>query len=247
MVQKLIAFLLAVLIAAVPAFAEPAPKTLTSFFLSRSTDMPSRIYEVFMLGDRYYLNRHEGVSTQLDAGTVRALEKVLETYSVRAWDGFEEDNPDVLDGEMFSFHAAFSDGTEIRASGSNAFPDGYFDAAWAMEELLESQTDLPRSELAGTYRYEGGGFGGDFTVTLAEDGTYTFYEGLLSSYLGGGEWSMEGPYLYLTEENGYSLYFTFIPTEGLLTYQAWDSDSFLYVEVPEGGRFEKVNPADLAD
>ena len=116
-----------------------------------------------------------------------------------------------------------------------------------MEELLESKTDLSLSELIGTYRYEGGGFGGDFTITLAEDGTYTFYEGPLSSYLGGGEWSVLGPYLYMTEENGYPLYFTFIPTEGRLTYQAWDSDPFLYVEVPEGGRFEKVDPAELTD
>ena len=44
-----------------------------------------------------------------------------------------------------------------------------------------------RDSVAGkTFVWEKEGFGGDFTITLNADGTYQYYEGYLSSYIGFG-------------------------------------------------------------
>ena len=53
--------------------------------------------------------------------------------------------------------------------------------------------------LAGTYKYEGEGFGGDFTITLNADGTYEFYEGPLSSYMGMGTWYAADDVIHMAE------------------------------------------------
>ncbi len=56
-------------------------------------------------------------------------------------------------------------------------------------------------DIAGrTYRYEKDGVGGPFTIQLEEDGTFTFHEGSLSSYIGVGTWTLEGNTLCITDE-----------------------------------------------
>ena len=82
---------------------------------------------------------------------------------------------------------------------ASAFPPGYRIVTDRINEVL---TKEKMSRLAGIYRYDGTGFGGDFTLTLAADGTWTFSEGPLSSYLGGGSWFVYDNAVYMTEENG---------------------------------------------
>ena len=96
------------------------------------------------------------------------------------------------------------------------------------------------SVLAGTYQYEGEGFGGDFTITLNADGTYTFYEGALSSYMGSGTWQVYDNAVYLTEgEGGFDLSFMFGAEENVLVYLAAGSDALPYVKVKDEERFLK--------
>ena len=67
--------------------------------------------------------------------------------------------------------------------------------------------DVLRKTVAGkTFVRENGGFGGDFTITLREDGTYEYYEGFLSSYIGTGTWTVEDGMLILTEQGGSCAY-----------------------------------------
>ena len=93
------------------------------------------------------------------------------------------------------------------------------------------------SDIAGTYQYESEGFGGDFTITLNADGTYAFYEGSLSSYMGGGTWTRDDDTIHMIEENGFDLKFTFEIQDDALVYSAAGSDAFLYVDVSDGERF----------
>ena len=41
------------------------------------------------------------------------------------WDGFSGSDPHVLDGTMFTFRAKLADGTQVYATGSNAYPKRY--------------------------------------------------------------------------------------------------------------------------
>ena len=219
---------------------------LTRLFFLRGGEMVPRTWEVTRTAAGCSLRVDEGEPLPLTPAQVEALETAA--AGMAAWDGFRGSDPRVLDGESFSLTLAYADGTTVQASGENAFPEGYHEAAEALEAILRQ---VQRAPLAGTYRYEGEGLGGDFTLTLAADGTYTFYEGPLSSYLGGGTWEMWYGQVWLTEERGFDLSFSFLPAEDALVYLAESSDAFPYVTPADGARFirtgEPAQDADNAD
>ena len=215
---------------------------LSRFWFTRGGYLPSRSYEVFQLDDGYYLWANAGPSRKLDAAVVEALEGIIEEYGLISWDGFDESDSNALDGEGFCLDIAWEDGAAVHAAGDNAFPNGYFDAADAIEDLLCAVIPGEPESVTGLYRYEGEGFGGDFTIRVFEDETYEFYEGFLSSYMGGGDWFMSGSRLYMSERNGMYLFNTFIPVEGALVFVEEESDNFPYVRVPDMGRFIKDAP-----
>ena len=80
-------------------------------------------------------------------------------------------------------------------------------------------------------------------VRLNADGTYTFYEGALSSYIGTGTWNVYYNAVYMTEdeENGTGLKFMFGVEDGALIYVAMGSDAFPYVKVADEERFVRLN------
>ena len=83
-----------------------------------------------------------------------------------------------------------------------------------------------------TYVYEKDGFGGYFTITLNSDGTFQYYEGLLSSYIGKGSWELEGNTLTLSDDRSAINYFTV--ESGKLIFQEKNSSNFLHVTVSDG-------------
>lgn len=93
----------------------------------------------------------------------------------------------------------------------------------------------------GIYRYEGDGFGGNFTITLRADGSFSYYEGYLSSYIGAGPWSVSGDILTLEDDSGAAIVNRFRMEEDHLIFQAKDSTNFIYVKVPDGAVFSRAN------
>lgn len=58
-----------------------------------------------------------------------------------SWDGFSGNNPYMLDGESFHLDIAYADGTGVSASGSNAFPEGYFGIKSAVIDFFSNLMD----------------------------------------------------------------------------------------------------------
>lgn len=58
----------------------------------------------------------------------------LDHLGVRKWNGFNESDPNVLDGNMFSLDIELEGGRFIRAHGSNAYPPNY----GRFEEMLRN-------------------------------------------------------------------------------------------------------------
>ena len=207
---------------------------LTRFYFSRGGYMVPQSYEVFLKDGSYYLCENDGEPRLFEADFADDLLSLIEDYDIEAWNGFHGSNPFVLDGEGFSLVLRFADGTAVSASGENAFPENYYGVTVGIDAIF---TREKMCQIAGTYLYEGEGFGGDFTITLNADGTYTFYEGSLSSYLGGGRWDIDYNAIYMTEENGFELNFMFGVEDGALIYVKVNSDDFPYVKVADGERF----------
>ena len=87
------------------------------------------------------------------------------------------------------------------------------------------------------YTWEHDGFGGVFTITLYADGTFSYYEGMLSSYIGAGTWTEENRIITLKDNTGLVLVNHFRFDDGDLIFMEENSDNFLYVDVRNGDRF----------
>lgn len=89
------------------------------------------------------------------------------------------------------------------------------------------------------YLYEKEGFGGDFIIQMKGDGTFSYYEGELSSYIGTGEWKLDGNTLMLQDTviEGHPRINYFKVEGNTLIFQSEDSDNFIYIKVSEGERF----------
>ena len=112
--------------------------------------------------------------------------------------------------------------------------------------LLAPTERIISTDIAGkTYVYENEGSMGNFTITLYDDGTFTYYEGLASSYFGVGSWQMDGSIVTLTddEELGFPLINKFIMDGDDLVFTEQDSSNFIYVKVEEGERFHLTGEA----
>ena len=96
-----------------------------------------------------------------------------------------------------------------------------------------------------TYIWEKEGFGGDFTITLNEDGTYEYYVGYLSSYIGLGNWSLEGDKLTMTETTGFDRVFHFTVEDEKLIFVLEGSSEFGHVKVEDGDCFIREKSPDM--
>lgn len=112
--------------------------------------------------------------------------------------------------------------------------------------LVHAPAKSDEGSVAGkTYVYENEGIMGSFAITLYEDGTFTYYEGMASSYIGVGSWEQDGDTITLTDDGhgGYGLVNHFRRNGDDLVFVEQDSDNFVYVKVKDGERFHCTGEA----
>ena len=110
-------------------------------------------------------------------------------------------------------------------------------------DINESESDREIKNMIGgnSYVWEKEGFGGYFVITLVKDGTFSYYEGMLSSHIGLGNWTVKDGILTLTEKYGNKRTYRFSAEDGALVFIGEGSDRFIYVSVMDGDRFIKDN------
>ena len=192
-------------------------------------------YTLYKAGDEFLIVKNNKQFYGSDISAADEIIKIMDRYNIWAWDGFNENDPYVLDGEEFSLSADFTDGRSVQASGGNVFPDNYFEAFRALEQLFEERCPKETGSIFGTYVCE---TGGDFTFTLSEDGTYRYCEGPASGTGVEGEWYLEYGLLMLTDNETYRTNNFLIGSGKLVFTEAW-SDNFQTVRIPEGTCFIK--------
>lgn len=90
-----------------------------------------------------------------------------------------------------------------------------------------------------TYIYEKEGIGSNFTIRINDDGTFSYSEGVLSSYLGIGVWELDGDTLILSDDEkiGYPFVNYFKVNGSDLVFLSENSSNYIYVKVADGERF----------
>ena len=119
-----------------------------------------------------------------------------------------------------------------------------FTALFAAVLLLQGcNTDSVMAVAGKIYTYtvepESGLDSDRFSINLHPDGTFIYYECLYSSYIGMGNWSVDGDVLTLTDdkEYGISRENSFRIDGDDLIFIENGSTNFLYVKVEDGERF----------
>lgn len=104
--------------------------------------------------------------------------------------------------------------------------------------------------VSGTYAYEYNEEANidwaDFKITFQEDGTYSYYEGLFSSYLGFGTYSIENGILTMQDDKEacYDLTNHFRIEGDRIYFIEEGSDNFVYVRVKNGQSFRLTEDTD---
>ena len=111
-------------------------RALSTFFLYRGGEIYRDSYRISRGPEGYLVSVSDGEPLAIDAASVAALERVVEDYDLARWDGFDESEPNVLDGEGFTLRVEFADGGKVYASGENHFPRGYWQAVSELTEVF---------------------------------------------------------------------------------------------------------------
>ncbi|MDE7230014.1 MAG: hypothetical protein K2N56_05990 [Oscillospiraceae bacterium] len=103
-----------------------------------------------------------------------------------------------------------------------------------------------KNEVTGTnFVYEKDGFPDEFGIRIDDNGTFTYYEGAFSSYVGTGSWKRSGDVLILRERDYSSASekvrhtYRFKIEDGNLSFISDGSDNFMFINVSDGERFIK--------
>ncbi len=117
--------------------------------------------------------------------------------------------------------------------------------AFSMVGCADKNEKVATEELEGSYVYEKGGFSGIeldyFVISINDDGTFTYTEGVASSHLADPKncsWKLENGILTLTEivgENNLINHFKI--EENCLIFQSKNSTGFIYTDVADGDKF----------
>lgn len=77
----------------------------------------------------------------------------------------------------------------------------------------------------------------DFTITINDDGTYSYNESSISSYIGHGKWSVSDDLLTLSDDTGVEIINYFIIDGEDIVFTEENSTNFIYVKVKDKERF----------
>ena len=114
---------------------------------------------------------------------------------------------------------------------------------------IDEEYVMPQEEKgARSFVREKGGFGGSFTITLMDDGTFSYYEGMLSSYIGAGNYTEKDGKVTLTETRSFynvdsqeasvrEVNYCFRIDGEDLIYLKEESYGFTYLTPDDGDRF----------
>lgn len=211
-----------------------------AFQCCRLSDIPQMRYSGYLCMLSPVLSNAAGLLSEEDfkEWTATLRQEVKDDFNANQ-DFWRSRRIAVLDKAQKRIYDLFLKGNNISSGMKN-----YSESVGLLMTLDYTGAGQP---LCGTYRYEGGGFGGDFNITLNEDGTYSYYEGMLSSFIGFGTWTVKDSVLTLRDNaydaaavgGNYRQWSTrFRVTEdGDLSWIEDDSGKFMYVHLRDGAMF----------
>lgn len=124
---------------------QDVPTVVSSLAITYYSDMAPEEYELKRAEDGtiYVLTNYGEESSEIliDKSYMADVDKWIDTYDIRSWDGFSMTDMGVMDGGGFRLEVKLETGESIYASGSNAYPDNYGEASKAIRDIISSAED----------------------------------------------------------------------------------------------------------
>ena len=115
----------------------------------------------------------------------------------------------------------------------------------------EENARFAAAQVAGSYSRKNNG-GSDincFSISLQEDGTCTYYETMISSYIGFCKYTLDGDVIVINDHNlpgvsgSVTRTYKFRYNDDKLIFLAGESDKFMYITLPDGAIFDRSETA----
>lgn len=102
------------------------------------------VYEINKIDDKYNayikpygISEEEAKTIQIDETTINKIGEILNKYNVILWDGFNENDKDVLDGDSFYFFLKARN-QKVSASGYMRWPSNYKNVRDELDTLFDN-------------------------------------------------------------------------------------------------------------
>ena len=86
---------------------------------------------------QYGKSDEEAQKVEVSENKVKELESILNKYNVIKWNGFNQNDKNVLDGDSFSLSIHMEDDKDISASGYMKWPDNYKNVREELNSFFE--------------------------------------------------------------------------------------------------------------
>ena len=74
---------------------------------------------------------------KVDSNTILEIENLLNKYNVSKWNGFHDNDKNVLDGDSFGFYVTMKNGDRIESSGYMSWPKNYGEVKSGLESIFK--------------------------------------------------------------------------------------------------------------
>lgn len=85
----------------------------------------------------YYGYDSPDLKFEITENELKEIANIINEYEIYKWNGFNESDPDVLDGDGFSISVIYDSNDKIVAHGYMRYPKNYSKGANALEEYLD--------------------------------------------------------------------------------------------------------------
>lgn len=86
----------------------------------------------------YGSNEEEIKTYDIDDMLINNIIEIFNKYDVIKWDGFNKNNQNVLDGDLFSFTLKTKDNIKVEASGYMMWPNNYIDVKEGIKKIFNT-------------------------------------------------------------------------------------------------------------
>ncbi|MBQ9314405.1 MAG: hypothetical protein IJ220_05350 [Clostridia bacterium] len=150
-ITVLIIIILAIIFFRIKKCGNPPDNEILHFRFSRGYSLGGAIeQELYIENDTVYYKK-ETFSYRADKDVkllevvdtmfLKELEKIIRDNHLALWNGFEQSNSNVMDGNNFTLRITYKNGQSISANGYMMYPQGYQKVETELDEFFKTVED----------------------------------------------------------------------------------------------------------